>query len=216
MKDLDFKNAAEFYQKMGFKERNIGFGQRPAIILVDFQYLLTRGELSGGNIFQAAQNCKPLIELARERKIPLIYTYVAYREDFKDSGYFGKKAPELSKCILGSKNVEIDEVVNPEKDDLIICKKMPSAFFGTPLQLYLTTLSIDTLIITGNSTSGCVRATVVDACSYGYRVIIPEECVGDRHEAPHHANLFDMRYKYADVLPLQEVLSYLRKVCSFA
>lgn len=147
--------------------------------------------------------------MARRKEISLIYTYTAYREDLKNSGYFMKKGPGLAKCILGSKNVEIDEVVKPEPGDLLICKKMPSAFFGTNLSLYLTTHCIDTLIITGNSTSGCVRATVVDACSYGYRVIVPEECVGDRHEAPHRANLFDMRYKYADVLPLAKVLSYL-------
>lgn len=211
MGTLDFDGAKQLYETVGIHGR-VGFGERPAILLVDFQYILTRGGLSGGNILEAVRNSRRFIDVARERRIPLIYTYVAYRDDFKDSGIWGRKAPGLAKCVHGSKAVEIDEMLTPGGEDLVICKKMASAFFGTALLMHLVKLRVDTLIVTGNSTSGCVRASVVDACSYGYRVIVPEECVGDRHEAPHQANLFDMGAKYADVLPLEEVLEYIMKI----
>ena len=109
----------------------------------------------------------------------------------------------------GSKAVEIDSRVAPSPEDHVIVKKMASAFFGTPLQGLLTALGRDTVIVTGCTTSGCVRATAVDACSSGYRVIVPRECVGDRAPGPHEASLFDMDAKYADVVGLEEVLRYL-------
>jgi len=144
--------------------------------------------------------------------VPVIYSTATYRGDLLDAGWFGVKVPSMKLLQEGSRAVEIDSRVARQPEDFVISEKMPSVFFGTNLTILLTRLQIDTLIVTGCTTSGCVRATVVDGCSSGYRVIVPRECVGDRAQVPHEVNLFDMDQKYADVVPLQEVISYLESI----
>ena len=119
-----------------------------------------------------------------------------------------KKFPSIITLKKGSEEVQIDPRLEPQPDEQIISKNLPSCFFGTTLATRLIALRVDTLIVTGTTTSGCVRATVVDSLQYGFRTIIPRECVGDRAQAPHEANLFDMGMKYADVVPLREVMEY--------
>ena len=199
----------DIYREQQFGGR-VGFGGRPAVLVVDFFYGCTDpAYLGGGSVGDAVDQTAVLLPAARAAGAPIIYTVTQYRPDGLDAGFFGVKVPLLKLLQEGSKAVEVDSRVAPDPSDHIIIKKMASAFFGTPLQSLLASLGRDTLIVTGCTTSGCVRASVVDACSGGYRVIVPRECVGDRATRPHKASLFDMDAKYADVVGSADVLRYL-------
>jgi nicotinamidase-related amidase len=198
----------DIYREQQFGGR-VGFGRRPAVLVVDFFYGCTDpAYLGGGSVGDAVDHTAALLPLARAAGAPVIYTVTQYRPDGLDAGFFGVKVPLLKLLQEGSKAVEIDSRVAPEPGDHVIVKKMASAFFGTPLQSLLAALERDTVIVTGCTTSGCVRASVVDACSSGYRVIVPRECVGDRAPGPHEASLFDMDAKYGDVVGVDEVRRY--------
>lgn len=157
-----------------------------------------------------------LARLCRERAVPVVWTYVAYSASGNDCGPWGTRSdtPDSIQNIKdGDDRAQLDsrcEIVSSY--DTIMLKRMPSAFFETHLSSLCTFLGIDTIIVTGGSTSGCVRATVVEALSRGFRTIVPIECVADNHEGPHFANLYDMATKYADVLPSAEVESYLESL----
>ncbi len=195
-----------------------GFGAKPALVNVDLQKAYTRvGE------FVTAYETDPrqldyvnqLAALARERRIPVVWTYVAYVASGEDCGVWGTRTDtpdSLQNITRGSRRAELDDrlAVDPVRD-VVVNKRMASAFFETPLASLLVWHQVDTVIVTGGSTSGCVRATVVDSLSHGYRTIVPEECVADKHESPHFANLYDMALKYADVVPVAEVIDYLAK-----
>lgn len=190
----------------------MGFGKKPAIVVVDLQLGFTDATCPlGGDLDRVVQSCKELISAAHKKNIPVFFTAAAYEEHLKDAGVWGKKVPALSWLKLGSKWVEIDPRLGKTSDDIMVYKKYPSGFFGTHLQATLTSMGIDTLVITGCTTSGCVRATCIDALQYGYHGIVPEECVGDRAEGPHIANLFDIEQKYSDVMRLREVLDWIAK-----
>ncbi|MFQ5761625.1 MAG: isochorismatase family protein [Candidatus Bathyarchaeia archaeon] len=218
-------DALEFYKKAGIGIRNVGFGQRPAVLTIDQQYAFTSPESPLGTkgaseevcmtIDNMLENSRKLIEAARPKGIPIVHTVVGYRKDYSDSGVFGIKVPTLPQvCQLGTKMVEIDARLNPQPNDYYIVKKMPSAFFGTDLIHLLTYLRVDTALVTGDSTSGCVRATVIDSMSHGFRTILVEDCLGDRSPGPHKANLFDMMTKYADVVRLKTALDYIERLPS--
>jgi nicotinamidase-related amidase len=195
-----------------------GFGAKPALVNVDLQKAYTSvGE------FVTAYETDPrqmeyvneLAALCRERALPVVWTYVAYMDSGEDCGVWGTRTntpDSLQNIKVGSRRSELDDrlVVDPRRD-VVVNKRMASAFFGTHVASLLTWHKVDTVIVTGGSTSGCVRATVVDSLSHGYRTIVPEECVADKHESPHFANLYDMAVKYADVVPVAEALDYLRK-----
>ena len=151
-----------------------------------------------------------MLEQARKAGVPVIYTKVLYNKNGLDGGIFVQKVPVLLTMVDGEPLAEIVSELTPEDDDVIIVKQYASAFFGTSLAAMLTSLQVDTVILTGCSTSGCIRATAVDGMQYGFRVIVPEECVGDRHQAPHDANLFDINSKYGDVVSREDVLNYLQ------
>ena len=190
----------------------LGFGKKPAVIVVDFQLGFTAPEQSplAGNLDAEVKATNDLIAVARKKNVPIIFTVVGYdphRQD--DAGLWPEKAPSLRLLKLGSDLVELDPRLKREPGDLVIIKKYASGFFGTYLASTLTMHTVDTAIVTGCTTSGCVRATVMDALAHGFRPIVPLECVGDRAQEPHEANLFDIGSKYGDVLPLQEVLEYL-------
>ena len=193
----------------------LGFGKKPAVIVVDFQLGFTAPEQSplAGNLDAEVKATNDLIAVARKKNVPIIFTVVGYdphRQD--DAGLWPEKAPSLRLLKLGSDLVELDPRLKREPGDLVIVKKYASGFFGTYLASTLTMQSVDTAIVTGCTTSGCVRATVMDALAHGFRPIVPLECVGDRAQEPHEANLFDISSKYGDVLPLQEVLEYLESL----
>jgi nicotinamidase-related amidase len=159
-------------------------------------------------------NTRKLIDEARGKKIPIIYVTIGpYRPDGSDAGILGIKIPRLGTTFsAGSKWCEIDERLEVRPEDFIIWKKRQSSFFGTDLVMLLHRLKVDGLIVTGCVTSGCLRATVLDACSYDFPTTIPRECVGDRTEDIHQANLFDMNAKNADVISLAEVISLIKSM----
>lgn len=153
-----------------------------------------------------------LLAACREAGLPIIYTKVLYHPNGSDGGLFVRKVPALRKLVAGEPMAEIDPLIPPAADDLVIVKNYPSCFFGTTLASTLFGLGVDTTILIGCSTSGCVRATAIDAIQYGFRVVVPRECVGDRHDGPHDANLFDINAKYGDVLAKSDVIGLVRKL----
>jgi maleamate amidohydrolase len=198
----------EFHDK-GFGRR-VGFGQRPALLAVDFITGFTdlRSPLAGDLDTQLAATIT-LLEPARAAGIPVIFSTVAYDAELQEAGIWVRKIPANSWLVEGSEWVKVDARLNQRPNETTLVKKYASCFFGTDLAARLVSRRVDTLIITGCTTSGCVRATAVDACSYGFHTIVVEEAVGDRAALPHAASLFDIDAKYGDVVGLGETVSYL-------
>jgi maleamate amidohydrolase len=192
--------------------KRIGFGKRPALIMIDFveAYFDPSCGLYAG-VEDALASALRLQKVARENNVPVIYTNVVYNKAALNGGRFYQKSMTLHNFLEGSPMGAWPKGLVPHEDELVISKQYASAFFGTSLASTLTTWGIDTLIHTGVSTSGCIRATCVDSCSYGFIPIIVRDAVGDRHPAPHEANLFDMDAKYGDVVNEAEVVAYLNK-----
>ncbi|MDK3255438.1 N-carbamoylsarcosine amidohydrolase [Blastococcus capsensis] len=191
--------------------RRVGFGQRPALLAVDFITGFTdlRSPLAG-ELDAQLEATNALLEPARAAGIPVVFSTVAYDADLQEAGIWLRKIPANSWLVEGSEWVEVDKRLNQRPGEMTLVKKYASCFFGTDLAARLISRRIDTLIITGCTTSGCVRATAVDACSYGFHTIVVEEAVGDRAALPHAASLFDIDAKYGDVVGLEEACTYLR------
>jgi nicotinamidase-related amidase len=217
----DGRTARDMYEELKANpaRARFGFGQRLAIVNIDFQQAYTRPDLFPKTAYvtdpDQITHTNRISALARARGMPVIWTHVAYKPDAGDAGVWGVRSntpDSLQNIKYGSPRhdfdprVEIDEAV-----DLVFTKRMPSAFFETPLASYLTWNRVDTVVVTGGSTSGCVRATAVDSLSHGYRTIVPEECVADKHESYHYANLTDLLIKYADVVPVAEVVGWFAR-----
>jgi len=199
------------YQKA--YDNRIGYGERPALILVDFvQAYFDEGCALYAGVEDALASALRVREAARGSGIPVIYTNVVYHNDGADGGIFFRKAPVLQNFFVGNPMGEWPSGLQPAGNELVISKQYPSAFFGTSLASTLHVLGVDTLIITGVTTSGCIRATCVDTMSHGFIPIVVADACGDRHEAPHEANLFDMNAKYADVVGESAVINYLQKL----
>ena len=212
------KTAREIYQalKSNPTRARFGFGDKAILVNVDPQKAYTRTDL-----FKTAYETDPLQmhyvnELAkafRARNWPVVWTHVAYMDSGEDCGIWGTRTDtpdSLQNIKFDSQRSEFDDRLDIDRvKDAIYCKKMPSAFFETQLQSLCVWHKVDTVVITGGSTSGCIRATAVDSLSRGYRTIVPEECVADKHESYHFANLTDLSLKYADVLEVQEVFDWL-------
>jgi maleamate amidohydrolase len=195
----------------GFAGR-LGFGDRAALLVVDFinGYLTPGSPLyAAPGVPDAVEATRPVLEAARCAGIPVIYTRVAYAPDGSDGGIFVRKVPALLEVTEESPLSQIADVIAPLPDEPVITKKFASAFFDTPLAAMLRERVVDTIILVGCSTSGCIRATAVDGMQYGFRVVVPRECVGDRRLEPHEANLFDIQAKYGDVVSRDDVLRYL-------
>ncbi len=199
----------------GFGGRG-GFGRRPALIVVDMTLGFTDPESPlGCDLDGPVEAIQKLLDAARRAEIPVVFTTVAYRESDKlTAAAFIDKVPALLTLEAGSRWAEIDPRISPRTEEPVLNKLFASGFFGTGLSSLLTAAGVDTLIVTGASTSGCVRATVVDALQYGYRPVIPREAVGDRNEQAHEANLYDMDAKYGDVIPAEDALKYLEEVAA--
>jgi maleamate amidohydrolase len=187
-----------------------GFGSRPALILIDFveAYFAEESALYAG-VESALGSALRLREAAGAAGIPVILTNVVYQPGGIDGGRFFEKVPALKLFEAGSPMGAWPEGLEPRAGEIVLSKQYPSAFFGTSLASTLTARGIDQVILTGLSTSGCVRATCVDAVSHGFRTAVVADACGDRHPGPHEANLFDMGAKYADVVSEAEALSYL-------
>ncbi|WP_447044678.1 N-carbamoylsarcosine amidohydrolase [Vreelandella sp. H-I2] len=198
----------------GVWDGRIGFGKKPVLLVVDFMqgYTTPGSPLFAQGVVDAVANMPPLLDAARRTGTPVIHTNILYHApDQIDGGIWVKKAPVMRAMVAGNPYAEFCPEVVPREDELVMTKQYASAFFGTSLASTLVAMGIDTLIITGCSTSGCIRATAVDGLQYGFRVMVIRDCVGDRHPAPHEANLFDIDSKYGDVIGLDEALSYLEE-----
>ena len=193
--------------------RRVGFGERPALVLVDFAhaYFDPACELYAG-VESALASALRIRAAARAAGVPVILTEVVYQEGGINGGRFYEKSKPLHNFIKGRKTAAFADGLVPEPDEIIVSKQYPSAFFGTSLASTLPAGGIDSVLLTGLSTSGCVRASCVDSMSYGFRTIVIADACGDRHPAPHEANLFDMNAKYADVVSEAETLAYLGKL----
>jgi maleamate amidohydrolase len=204
--NLDYSNAEALYANQDLGQR-MGLGERPALLVVDFQLGFTDpASPIGGDMSEALEAAAAVLAAARAAAVPVWYTVVGYRPDLADAGVWPLKYPRLSALRADTSAVEVDPRVKPEGSEPVILKQYASSFFGTSLQSMLVAQRIDSLIVTGCTTSGCVRATVVDAMQLGYRTVVVEDGCADRDEAPHRANLFDMRTKYADVVMSAEVI----------
>jgi maleamate amidohydrolase len=202
-------NAQGVYERSGIGGR-AGFGERPAVLVVDFQEGFTNPQSPvGGDLSEQIAATASLLAVARTQSLPIAYTAVGFDPGLRDGATWLRKMPGLSVLVDGTHWCDIDERVAPAPGDPVWVKRASSAFFGTPLISFLTAATVDTLIVTGCVTSGCVRATTIDAVSWGYRTIVPRECVGDRAQGPHDWNLFDIDSKYADVISLDEVFEQL-------
>jgi maleamate amidohydrolase len=197
----------------GFGGRG-GFGRRPALIVVDMNLGFTDPESPlACDLEGPVREIDRLLEAARRAEIPVVFTTIAYRESDKlTAAAFIDKVPALLTLEAGSRWPEIDPRIAPRETEPVFNKLFASAFYGTGLPSLLAASGVDTLIVTGASTSGCVRATAVDALQYGYRPVVPREAVGDRNPDAHEANLYDIDAKYGDVVPVEEVLKYLEEI----
>jgi maleamate amidohydrolase len=213
------KTAREIYEevKANPARARFGFGSKLAVVNVDFQQAYTRPDLFPKTAYITHPNqigfTNQVSALARAKSMPVIWSHVAYKADAGDAGVWGTRTDtpdSLQNIKQGSDRHAFDPRCEiDESRDLVFTKRMPSAFFETPLASYLVWHKVDTVLVTGGSTSGCVRATAVDSLSHGYRTIVAEECVADKHESYHFANLTDLQLKYADVVSVSEVLAWL-------
>ena len=202
-------STRESYLAKGLASRS-GYGQNPALLIIDFSNGFTDPDSPlGGDFTRQLETTSRLLAEFRRGRLPVVYTTVAYDPGFHDASVFIKKVPSLSILVNGSPLVEIDERIAPVEGEQVIVKKFASAFFGTELDVYFHGLDVDTVIITGCTTSGCVRASAVDSLQYGFQTVVVREGVGDRADGPHEANLFDMDAKYCDVESERDVLEYL-------
>lgn len=188
-------------------------GRRPAIVVVDFSYGFTdrRYPTASDAAAQMAATRK-LTDLARAKGYPVIYTTIAYHPGELDRLAWLKKASGMRALVEGSRLVQIDAATGIRPEDVVLVKKGASAFAGTQLAALLTGAGVDTLIVTGATTSGCVRATCVDAVTAGYTVLVPADCCADRAQAPHDANLYDIAQKYGDVTDSADILGWLENL----
>lgn len=204
-------SETDVYRKQGFGNSS-GFGEQPALLVVDFVNGFNDPDMfGGGNIPQAIERTAVLLAAARKAGVPVCFTRVVYAADGSDAGVFCMKAPGLKILTEDHPASAVVDALAPAPGEYVLRKTQPSAFFGTDLVGWLVKRRVDTVIVTGATTSGCVRATVVDALSHNFRTIVATDCVGDRAPGPHEANLFDMGQKYADLMSGEEVAERFKK-----
>jgi maleamate amidohydrolase len=206
------QEAREVYAAAGLGQA-VTLGSRPAVLVVDFSCGFTDPECTlGADMSAEVEATRRLLDAGRAKGLPVIFTTIGYEPSLKDGGLWLQKVPSLGDLQIGGRWVEIDPRLEPREDETIVLKKGASAFFGTNLPAILVSQGVDSVILCGATTSGCVRATAIDLLQYGYPTLVPRECVADRAQAPHEANLFDINAKYADVVPLDVVLEYVATV----
>lgn len=203
----DGQSASDNYK--GVWGNRIGFGERPALLVIDFMqgYTTEGAPLYAPGVVSAVAETVDLLEAARRSGIPVVHTNIRYHPGhFANGGMWVRKAPVMKDMVEGNPLAAFCPEVTPRENEVVISKQYASAFFGTSLAPMLHAMGVDTVVLTGCSTSGCIRASAVDAVQHGFRTIVVRECVGDRHDGPHEANLFDIDSKYGDVVKKQEAL----------
>ncbi|MDC0074291.1 isochorismatase family protein [Alphaproteobacteria bacterium] len=204
---------SDSYKEATYGEFQIGFGTKPAIVVVDFQQSFTDSKYPIGgfkHIHNAVEQTANLLDTARKYNIPVASCYTGYNSE-KDMPYW-KIGAVRDEFYLDHPGMELDNRIHKPDYDFVFSKSAPSIFFNTPLVTFLTKQCVDTVIVTGCTTSGCIRATVIDSFSWGYRTVVPEECCGDADERPHQDNLRDIGRRYADVTDRKTVENYLKEV----
>jgi nicotinamidase-related amidase len=207
-------SVEETYRRAGWHAR-VPRGSRPAVLVVDLSRGFTEPEFpTGADLTDVVHATGELIAIARARAAPIVFTTIAFSPADVEGGACGwlRKAPGLAVLRAGSELVVLDPRLPRAEHDPLIVKRGASAFFGTDLAAMLVALRVDTVLVCGATTSGCVRASVVDAVQHGFDVLVPRACVGDRAAAPHEANLFDIDAKYGDVVELADAIAYVRDV----
>jgi maleamate amidohydrolase len=207
-------HAKEIYEAARLGQ-SVPLGSRPAVLVVDFTYGFTDPAYEAGAEYTPqVEATAGLLDVARAHGVPVIFTSIGYEPHGKDAGLWMKKFPALGGLRLGERSAEIDARLSPREDEPVVAKKGASAFFGTNLSAILVSQGVDTVVLCGATTSGCIRATAVDLMQHGFPTLVPRECVGDRAQAPHESNLFDIQAKYADVVGVEEATAYLAGVPS--
>lgn len=197
------------YRRKGLASE-VGFGRRPAMVVVDFIVGFSDPDSPlGSDLDREVEATVGILEAARRRRLPVFFTTTVYGPDCRDAGLFIRKVPSLGILQHDSRWVEVDPRLGRRADETLVEKKYASAFFGTALASTLHALGVDTVVLAGCTTSGCIRASAVDALQHGFRPIVPRQCVGDRAAEAHRANLLDIHGKYGDVVEAEEVLAYL-------
>jgi maleamate amidohydrolase len=200
------------YEKQHFGKK-MGFGRSPGLLIIDFTIGFNDpAAFGGGNISQAIEATVPLLEFARRNGLPVAHTRIVYAEDGSDTNVHCLKVPKLLTLTESNPASHFVPQLAPRAGEIVIRKRLPSAFFGTDLAGMLMAKGVDTLLIAGCTTSGCVRASTLDAMCHGFRPIVLSDCVGDRAEGPHAANLFDLGQKYADVTTRAQALAELDRL----
>lgn len=200
----------DVYARQNFG-KDVGLGQSPALLIVDFQVGFADPDVfGGGNMKEAIAATVPLLKEMRSLDLPVAYTRAVFADDGSDAGVFGMKVPGLKRLTDDAEISQIVPQLAPEAGEYLVRKTGPSAFFGTSLSTWLNAKGVDSLLVTGATTSGCVRASVIDSISYSYRTTVITDCCGDRALDPHEANLFDMGQKYADLLTATEAIIAVR------
>lgn len=221
--DFVTKLDKQVFEAAGYGKQ-MGYGKKPALFIIDVHYNFVGDEPEhilesikkyrtscGERGWAVVREIEKILKAIRGKNFPVFYTVSERRKDYFDSGVQRLKSFRHMEptSVVGSKGTQVVSELAPEEIDILISKRKPSAFFGTPLMSYLNDLDVDTIILTGTSTSGCIRATAVDSFAYNFKTIIPEECCFDRFDSSHAINLFDLNTKYVDVVPLEEVLNYV-------
>lgn len=199
------------YEKRSYGGREVGFGEKPAIAVVDFQrgYIDPDMPMGGSELVnRAVENTAELLKVARSKSIPVATCAMAFQGE-ADMPHWKIPAMYNGDFFHGHKGIELDPRIYDPEYDFLVYKYAPSIFFSSAVPMYFNKHGVDTVIVCGCITSGCVRASVVDSFSHGWRTIVPEECVGDVEKGPHDANLQDIQRRYADVLPVTAVINYL-------
>jgi nicotinamidase-related amidase len=199
---------ADFYRERGFGG-TAGLGRRPALLVIDLVNGFTDpASPLGSDLDSVVAATRRLIDACRSKGVPIIFTTVAFDgAKSQAAAVFMAKIPSLRTLVAGSHAVQVDPRLGMQPSDTLITKQFASCFFGTALSSLLAAEGCDTVLVTGATTSGCVRASAVDAVQHGYRPIVPRECVGDRAQAPHDANLFDIQQKYGDVVGVDDAIA---------
>jgi maleamate amidohydrolase len=206
----DRASAQENYR--GVWGNRIGFGHKPALLAVDFMkaYTTPGAPLFAEGVVEAVARAPALYAAVRRAGLPVIHTNILYRApDCSDGGMWVRKSPVMAAMVAGNPLAAFCEGVEPLPNETVVTKQYASAFFGTSIASMLHAQGVDTVMLVGCSTSGCIRASAVDAVQHGFRTIVVRDCVGDRHSGPHEANLFDIDAKYGDVITLAEALSHI-------
>ncbi|ACZ40337.1 isochorismatase family protein [Sphaerobacter thermophilus] len=202
----------QIYQRAGFGQA-VPRGQNPAVLVVDFSCGFTDPACSlGSDLTAEVEATRRLLDAARAKGFLAVFTTIGFEPGLTDGALWIKKAPSLAELQLGGRWVEIDPRLARRESEPVILKKGASAFFGTNLASILIAQGVDTVILCGATTSGCIRATAIDLLQYGFPTLVPRECVGDRAPGPHEANLFDINQKYADVVSVDEAIAYIESL----